>query len=216
MKFSNPIKISSLILGIFLISACTSKATTEKIPNKKETTYEQYANINKTIISNNSYALYEACKPYKEYIQEQAIKRNMPKEIYAIPAIESGCKENIISNNQINSGMWQLTNNMVKTKIFSSESNKDIMSDWKKSTDFALDYIKYNAENNFDNNYELAIISYNAGTAKVKKAIENNNTTDASIIIKDKSIFKEETILYFNKYISYSKEFAILEKNKNL
>lgn len=217
MKIFHSTKFLVISLSL-LVTACSSNRPSEnneELSKKGLAEYSQYADHNKHIIINNSKRLYELSTPYKDYIKTQATAKNMPKEIYAIPAIESAFNERAIASKNNTVGMWQLTSSMAKNEGLNISNNNDERKDWKKSTDASLEYINSNAKENFNNNFDLSVLAYNAGTGTVKKALKKYNTNDVWVIIQDKNIFKQETVTYFYKYVAYSNEFKKLDQDNN-
>lgn len=121
----------------------------------------------------------QRAKPYLHYILSQVKLRDMPYELALLPIIESGFRP-IARSNQNAGGLWQFIPSTALS--FGLEQNEwyDGRQDFIKSTHAALDYLQelYRINNN---DWLLALASYNAGPGRVKQAIKKygkkqNNT----------------------------------------
>lgn len=152
---------------------------------------------------------------YREYIERTAQKYNLPKEMYALAAVESSFNAKAISSAKAK-GMWQFMKDTGNDMGLTIENGVDERHDWRKSTDAAMRYIKLLAEDNFKGNYELAVLSYNAGVGKVKKAIAKHQTADVWVLIQDKDLFRTESREYLLRFIAYINYFRYLDKSKGI
>lgn len=146
---------------------------------------------------------------YRDYIEAVAEKYDVPKEIYVLAAIESAYNPKAVSHAGA-TGMWQFMKGTSRDMGLSNHSI-DNRTNWEKSTVAAVKYIKYLAEDHFYGDYELAVLAYNAGVGKVKKAILKNQSADVWVIIQDESIFKKESRDYLPKFIAYINYFKYLD-----
>lgn len=152
---------------------------------------------------------------FREYIEKTALKYNLPKEMYALAAVESSFNAKAISSAKAK-GMWQFMKSTGNDMGLNIVNGVDERHDWKKSTDAAMRYIKILAEDNFKGNYELAVLSYNAGVGKVKKAIAKHQTADVWILIQDKELFRTESREYLLRFIAYINYFRYLDKTNGI
>ncbi len=110
----------------------------------------------------------ERAKPYLYFILSEVKKRNMPYEIALLPAVESGFRP-IARSHQKAVGLWQFipsTGDLYDLdQTWWYDGRKDIV----ESTRAALDYLQklYKLNNN---DWLLALASYNAGLGNVYKA----------------------------------------------
>lgn len=162
-----------------------------------------------SIVKNASFA-YQRGKPYREYIEAMAEKHGVPKELYVLAAVESAYKENVVSKAGA-TGMWQFMKGAAG-EFGLRGGGYDNRKNWEKSTVAAMQYIKYLADEHFYGDYELAVLAYNAGLGNVKKAILKNQSADVWVIIKDKSIFQQESREYLPKFIAYANYFKYLDQ----
>ena len=114
--------------------------------------------------------------PYMFFIKEEIKKEKLPMELILLPMVESDYKPFAHSWAGA-SGIWQM--------MPGTASGLNLKIDWwiderrsiTKSTKAALHYLKY-LNNFFDNNWLLAIASYDSGAGTVKKAITKANHND--------------------------------------
>jgi membrane-bound lytic murein transglycosylase D len=111
----------------------------------------------------------QRAKPYLHYILSQVQLRDMPYEIALLPIIESGFQPSARSHKEAG-GLWQFIPST--GRIYGLEQSwwYDGRQDVIKSTQAALDYLQslYKINNN---DWLLALASYNAGPGTIRKAI---------------------------------------------
>ncbi len=117
-------------------------------------------------------------KPYLHYILSQVQLRDMPYEIALLPIIESGFQPTVRSNKEAN-GLWQFIPST--GRIYGLEQSwwYDGRQDIIQSTQAALDYLQKLYKVN-DNDWLLALASYNAGPGTIRKAIRKYNKAQSS------------------------------------
>lgn len=110
--------------------------------------------------------------PYIYYIAEQIEARQIPGELALLPIVESAFDPFAYSHGRA-SGVWQF--------IPSTGTYFGLRQDWwydgrrdvRAATNAALDYLTALARQ-FDNDWLLALASYNAGSGNVSRAIKRN------------------------------------------
>ncbi len=109
-------------------------------------------------------------KPYLHYILSEVQKRDMPYEMALLPIVESSFQATAQSH-QSAVGLWQFIPSTAHMYGLDQNWWFDGRQDTVKSTHAALDYLKklYKLNNN---NWLLALASYNAGIGNVYKAIK--------------------------------------------
>ncbi len=110
----------------------------------------------------------ERAQPYLYYIFNEIKKRDMPYEIAILPIIESGFRSHARSHQRA-VGLWQFIPSTAE--IFNLDRNwwYDGRKDVVKSTQAALDFLQDMHKRN-NNDWLLALASYNAGIGNVYKA----------------------------------------------
>lgn len=110
----------------------------------------------------------ERAKPYLHYILNEVKKRNMPYEIALLPAVESGFRP-FARSSQKAVGLWQFIPSTANIYDLDQTWWYDGRKDVVESTRAALDYLQklYKLNNN---DWLLALASYNAGLGNVYKA----------------------------------------------
>ena len=180
-------------------------------------TYDQdlinsYIKKNKSSILKNIKPIYIKCQKHKDFIYYVAKKYDVPVEIFAIPAIESAYNKKARSPMGA-VGMWQFMEPTAKEFGLTITNKKDERKNWKKSTVSGVKYIKYLAEKNFNGDYELAILAYNAGIGTVRKSMKRMNNNNAWYLIKNDPKIPKESKEYLIKFIIYSYYFDYLDYN---
>lgn len=172
-----------------------------------------YVKNNKEDIIKWASTSYDKGQKYREYIEVMAKKEGVPKELFALAGIESGFNPNAVSHAGAQ-GMWQFMKGTASDMGLKGR-NHDSRKDWEKSTVAAIKYIKYLAEEHFYGDYELAVLAYNAGVGRVKKAILKNQSADVWVILQDKSSFQQESRDYLPKFIAYANYYKYLDQQNN-
>lgn len=109
---------------------------------------------------------------YLPYMLHEIEKRGMPAEIAILPALESAYKPNAVSKaNAV--GLWQFIAPTGRRFGLRQDWWMDGRRDMVDSTRAALDFLGFLA-NEFDNDWELVLASYNTGEGNVRRAIRRN------------------------------------------
>jgi membrane-bound lytic murein transglycosylase D len=157
----------------------------------------KYITLNREKIYRDGKYLFKNSHKYIPHIEKIATKHNVPKEIAVVAAIESAFNPTAQSSAGAK-GMWQFMEATAKDMGLSSEDR----TDWKKSTRAAILYLKWLSFNKFNGDYELALLAYNGGIGRVKRAMERHNTNDPWELIRLNALPKE-TQEYLPKFITY-------------
>lgn len=166
----------------------------------------EYIIKNNNKIHKNGKFLFKNAQLYIPYIEEIAKQHDVPREIAIVAAIESAFNPKALSSAGAQ-GMWQFMEATAKDMGLSSIERND----WKKSTKAAILYLKWLSFNKFDGDYELALLAYNAGIGRIKKAIKKHNTVDPWELISLKAI-PIETQEYLPKFITYVYYYKFIEQ----
>ena len=111
-------------------------------------------------------------RPYLYYLLQQIEKYDMPTEIALLPGIESGYRGNVYSRHGA-AGIWQFMPTTGAYFGLKQDAWYDARKDFLQATDAALLYLR-KLHKRFDNDWLLAIASYNAGGGTVARAIRKN------------------------------------------
>ena len=126
------------------------------------------------IKKNNNYMIQilNRSNPFLAYIVTELKKRNMPLELALLPIIESSYDPFAYSIGQA-AGLWQMI--PVTASRFGIEQNwwYDGRRDIVDSTNAALEYLAYLYEF-MDQDWLLALASYNSGEGSISRAIKKN------------------------------------------
>ena len=153
-------------------------------------------------------------KQYKKFIDAVIETIEVPKELIVLAGIESNFTPNAKSHAGAK-GMWQFMKATATDMGLVVNENVDEREDWRKSSVAGLKYLKWMSEKHFDGNYELAILAYNAGIGKVKRAMVKYNSTDPWYLIQ-KNDFKQESKDFLPKFITYMNYYFYVEQYGDL
>ena len=139
------------------------------------------------------------------HIRQELKKRNMPAELALLPAVESAFDPYAFSHAGA-SGLWQF---MEKTGNSFGLDNIWWYSerrDFEQSTNAALDYLEYLYGKY--NNWELSLAAYNAGEARVNRALRYNKARGRPATYWALTTLPRETTEYVPRLVAYSYVFS--------
>jgi len=122
---------------------------------------------------------------YKEIISQYANEYGVPREILAIPMIESGylnMTEEQGNNPVRTAGLWQFIPSTARNFGLHVDDQKDERVDVKLSTDAAIRLLQSDKLRFKD--WHLSILAYNMGEEGVQKGITATGTRDAWTLIR--------------------------------
>lgn len=136
---------------------------------------------------------------YLPYIVEEIEKRGLPYDLAIIPIIESELRPTAVSTSRA-AGLWQFIPSTGAKFGLRQDWWVDERKDLIKSTQAALDYLTFLLKE-FDNDWELALASYNAGSGRVRNAINANLRTKRPTTYSDLKL-PRETRAYLPKLVA--------------
>lgn len=145
---------------------------------------------------------------FKPYIQDILQSSNMPEDLVFLAMIESGFSNHAHSNRKA-VGIWQFIPATGRNYGLKINWWVDERRDIEKSTRAAVRYLGFLYQ--VFGSWELAASAYNAGEAKIAKAIERYHTQDFWSLMRQRYL-RDETRNYYPKLIAA----AMLTKNKEL
>ena len=113
-------------------------------------------------------------EPYLFYILSRVEERGLPAELALLPVIESAF-DPFASSPAGAAGIWQFMPATAKYVGLRQDWWVDDRRDIVAATDAALDYLS-KLQQRFDGDWLLALAAYNAGSARVNKAIRLNRS----------------------------------------
>jgi membrane-bound lytic murein transglycosylase D len=120
----------------------------------------------------------------KEMLQKNTHALETPWELLAIPLVESKFRNPPETANPWRSaGLWQFVRSSARANGLKVDAKKDERLDPDKSTYAALNYLK-KLHADFGS-WPLAILAYNSGPTKVRKALAAGTTTDGFELLKN-------------------------------
>ena len=115
---------------------------------------------------------------HNEFILQKLKDANMPLELLAVPLMESGYNNSIVSINGA-AGIWQFMPQTAKRYGLQVNSQTDERLDIGKLTDTAIAYYKHLINiKEFNHDWQLALLAYNSGENGLRRAMENQGTKD--------------------------------------
>jgi membrane-bound lytic murein transglycosylase D len=117
-------------------------------------------------------ALLERARPFLRYVLDQVEERGLPSEVALLPAVESAYRPFAYSPDGA-AGLWQFMPATARRFGLRSDWWQDQRRDPSASTRAALDYVELLIAR-FDGDVLRALAAYNAGGAKVARAVKYN------------------------------------------
>lgn len=144
-------------------------------------------------------------KLYLHFILDEVEAKNIPGEFALLPAIESAFKPDAFSPSRA-AGLWQFIPST--GRFFGLAQNRwyDGRRDIIASTRAATRYLKELSEE-FDNDWLLAMASYNAGKGNILKAIRSNEEQNIDTDYWSLDL-RRETMNYVPRLLAIAKIFA--------
>lgn len=156
----------------------------------------------------------QRAEPYLYFILDEIEAKNIPGELALLPIVESAFRPDAESPAQA-SGLWQFIPPTGRLYGLKQNSWYDARRDVVESTQAATSFLKDLSET-FNNDWLLALASYNAGKGNIQNAIDKN--TDRGLPTDYWSLnLNSETSAYVPRLLAIAKIFANPEKyNLNL
>ena len=138
--------------------------------------------------------------PYRQFIEEQLRKENLPKELLFLPVIESGFHSKAVSKAGA-VGIWQFMRNSVSGYNIRIDEWIDERQDPWKASIAAVKKLKWNFK--YYEDWCLALAAYNCGVGSLNKAIKRAGKKDYWYLA-DNGFLAKETRLYVPKFLAVS------------
>lgn len=156
----------------------------------------------------------QRAEPYLYFILNEIEAKNIPGELALLPAVESAFRPDAMSPAQA-SGLWQFIPPTGKLYGLKQNSWYDGRRDVVESTQAATTFLKELSET-FNNDWLLALASYNAGKGNIKNAVDRNVERGQPTDFWSLDL-NSETSAYVPRLLAIAKIFANPEKyNVNL
>lgn len=151
----------------------------------------------------------QRAEPYLYFILNELEAKNIPGELALLPAVESAFRPDAMSPAQA-SGLWQFIPPTGKLYGLKQNSWFDGRRDVIESTQAAATFLKELSEW-FNNDWLLALASYNAGKGNIKNAIDRNLDRGQPTDFWSLDL-NNETSAYVPRLLAIAKIFANPEK----
>ena len=154
-------------------------------------------------------AIFTRARYHMPYIFEQVLARGLPAEIALLPIVESSYNPYAYSSANA-AGLWQFLAATGKDYGLTTSTWHDGRRDVIMSTQAALDYLQ-DLHEEFNGDWLHALAAYNAGSSRVRKAIQANVDSNKSISFEHLKLSKE-TRFYVPKLVAIAKIVANPDK----
>lgn len=148
----------------------------------------------------------ERAKPVLPFILDVLEEKDLPTELALLPIVESAYQTFAYSHGRA-SGMWQIIPSTGRFLGLKQNWWYDGRRDIIESTRAATKYLKSLARE-FDNDWELALASYNAGPGKIRSAIRYNSKKGRDTDFWSLTRIRRETRDYVPKLLALKAIFA--------
>lgn len=118
----------------------------------------------------------ERMSNYRKFLTQKLERSRMPIELLAVPLMESGYNNSLVSTANAG-GIWQFIPSTARRYGLEVNEKKDERLNVDKLTNAAIAY--YNdliSIKDFDSDWRLAVIAYNSGENRLKRAIKKQGT----------------------------------------
>lgn len=144
--------------------------------------------------------------PYRDFIQEEISRLEVPASLLFLPVIESGFSVTAISRSGA-TGMWQFMKNSIGGYGIHINEWMDERRDPWITTTAAIKKLKENYD--YLGDWYLALAAYNCGLGATKTAMKKGGSSDYWYLCS-KGYFKPETVHYVPKFLAIAE---ILQKS---
>ncbi|MEM7206859.1 MAG: LysM peptidoglycan-binding domain-containing protein [Pseudomonadota bacterium] len=146
----------------------------------------------------------ERARPYLHHIVSEIERHNLPGELVFLPIVESAYRPFAYSFGRA-TGLWQFIPSTGKAFGLRQDWWYDGRRDVVASTDAAIRFF-IELEQEFDGNWLHALAAYNAGPAKIRRAIKRNRKAGKPTSYWDLEL-PRETFFYVPKLLAVSELF---------
>ena len=145
-------------------------------------------------------AILERSVPYRSFIYNMLVEKNMPPELMYLPAVESGFRAHAVSSSGA-AGLWQFMMNSISPYNITVNEWQDDRRDFWKATEAALHKLQHNYEKL--GSWPLALAAYNCGLGRVTRAVQSSGVTDY-IDLYEMGLIPRESRLYVAKFFAFA------------
>ena len=146
-------------------------------------------------------------KEYRPMIEDQLKEHNLPLELLAVPAAESGFQN---SDNTTAAGIWSFVPETARNFGLKVDEKTDERFDAQKLTGAAVGY--YESLYSKFKDWHLALLSYNAGERTIEKAQSLSHAKDAFDLLAHATNLSSENRAYLDHVMTY----MVILKNPKL
>lgn len=136
--------------------------------------------------------------PFRGFIRRQVEEKNLPWELTFLPAVESAFRIRAVSPSSA-VGLWQFMLNSIGPYDMTIDRWRDDRRDFWRSTQGALEKLKYNYSVLGD--WYLALAAYNCGLGRVTRTIKSSGIDDFWEL-REKNLLPRETQEYVPRFLA--------------
>jgi len=138
--------------------------------------------------------------PFRSHIRDTIKEKNLPSELIYLPIVESAYRVDAVSRSGA-VGMWQFMMNSIDPYDIEVSDWRDDRRDFWRSTEGALEKLKYNYEKT--GSWDLALAAYNCGLNGLRRTIKSSGINDYWQLSQEK-LLPGETEYYLPKFLAIS------------
>lgn len=200
-------------LKIFLILACACKLLLANISSEKELLKE--LDINPSFISSGYFKkikndikdghvrdfddALQTAKPYLDMLKTTVQNSGVPPTLFYLAMVESGLSNRVVSGARA-AGIWQFMESTARLFGLRVDKYVDERKDPQRSSVAATRYLR-SLKREFGKWY-LAILAYNCGNTKLRKAIAQAGSDDLAVLLDpNKKYLPQETRRFIGKIL---------------
>jgi len=135
---------------------------------------------------------------YRPMIEAKLAEAHLPKELIAIPVVESMYRPN--AKGSASAGLWQLLPETARQYGLTVDDEKDDRFDPEKETTAAVAYLKSIYDQTKD--WSLTLLSYNAGESRVRKITQETGLKDVFKLADLGHLKNDENTNYVSKIMA--------------
>ncbi|MBN2659070.1 MAG: LysM peptidoglycan-binding domain-containing protein [Spirochaetales bacterium] len=137
---------------------------------------------------------------FRNHIEKVIKEKGLPAELIYLPLVESAYRVDAVSRSGA-TGLWQFMLNSIEPYDITVDQWRDDRRDFWRSTEAALEKLKYNYEKTGD--WDLALAAYNCGLNGLRRTIAATGIDDYWELASKKQL-PAETNRYLPKFLAIS------------
>ncbi len=137
-------------------------------------------------------------KSLKPMIEAKLASANMPYDVFALAAMESGFQN---TETMTSAGIWQFVPETGRRYGLQVDDVKDERLDVERETDAAIAYLSH-LQSLFKNDWMLSLLSYNMGESSVQDIVDATGERNVFKLADDGKLMRDENANYVPKFMA--------------